>query len=193
MYTVALLIEQELSRVDADEVVGLRDQTAETTNYWVVLPVDEAAHRVETSLGAMAANEPFGGAPVLMPDVDLEEIRREVIEESHAALAQSIDILRAAGAANVDGEVTNIDPVDAVTRAVAAHSADEVVVFTRPHLVAEFFHVDWTSRARKRLGVPLLHLIEHKRDRRDRGVRGRAGNDPPSSSAPPTAAGEEPQ
>ena len=191
MYTVALLIEQGLSRIDADEVVGLRDQTAEITNYWVVLPVDEAAHRVETSLGAMAANEPFGGAPVLMPDLDLEEIRREVIEESNAALAQSIESLRAAGASNVDGEVTNLDPVDAVTKAVAAHTADEVVVFTRPHLVAEFFHVDWTSRARKRLGVPLLHLIEHKQDRNERPSR--APHDPPASAAPPTTAGQEPQ
>jgi hypothetical protein len=178
MYTVALLIEQGLSRIDADEVVGLRDQTVETTSYWVVLPVDEAAHRVETSLGAMAANEPFGGAPVLMPDLDLEEIRREVIEESNAALEQSLDSLRAAGATNVDGEVTNVDPVDALTKAVTTQGADEVVVFTRPHLVAEFFHVDWTSRARKRLGVPLLHLIEHKKDRRDKAEQAGSPGDP---------------
>jgi hypothetical protein len=183
MYTVALLIEQGLSRIDADEVVGLRDQTVETTSYWVVLPVDEAAHRVETSLGAMAANEPFGGAPVLMPDLDLEEIRREVIEESNLALAQSLDSLRAAGATKVDGEVTNIDPVDAVTKAVAAHDADEVVVFTRPHLVSEFFHVDWTSRARKRLGVPLLHLIEHKKDRRQQAVQKSGPDDAPATDA----------
>ena len=58
-----------------------------------------------------------------------------------------------------------------MTKAVAAHGADEVVVFTRPHLVAEFFHVDWTSRARKRLGVPLLHLIEHKKDRHEKAGR----------------------
>jgi hypothetical protein len=183
MYTVALLIEQGLSRIDADEVVGLRDQTVETTSYWVVLPVDEAAHRVETSLGAMAANEPFGGAPVLMPDLDLEEIRREVIEESNLALTQSLDTLRSAGATNVDGEVTNIDPVDAVTKAVAAHGADEVVVFTRSHLVAEFFHVDWTSRARKRLGVPLLHLIEHKLDPSEKAGQASRPGEPPSGQA----------
>lgn len=167
MYSVMLLIEQELSTADAEKVVGLRDQTVETTSYWVVLPVDEAAHRVETSLGAMAANEPFGGAPVLLPDIDLEEIRREVIEESRAALKQSIDNLRSAGAGQADGEITNIDPVDALTKAVSTHEADEAVVFTRPHLVAEFFHVDWTSRARKRLGVPLLHLFEHEADPED--------------------------
>lgn len=32
----------------------------------------------------------------------------------------------------------------------------------RPHVVAEFFHVDWASRARRHLGVPILHLLEHE-------------------------------
>ena len=35
-------------------------------------------------------------------------------------------------------------------------------MLTRPHVVAEFFHVDWTSRARRKLGVPVLHLLEHE-------------------------------
>ena len=29
-------------------------------------------------------------------------------------------------------------------------------------MVAEFFHLDWTSKARRRLGVPILHLLEHE-------------------------------
>ena len=40
--------------------------------------------------------------------------------------------------------------------------AAEVIVLTRPHVVAEFFHMDWTSRARRKLGVPVLHLLEHE-------------------------------
>ena len=31
-----------------------------------------------------------------------------------------------------------------------------------PHVVAEFFHLDWTSRARRKIGVPCLHLLEHE-------------------------------
>jgi hypothetical protein len=27
--------------------------------------------------------------------------------------------------------------------------------------VAEFFHLDWTNSARRHLGVPVLHLLEH--------------------------------
>ena len=41
-------------------------------------------------------------------------------------------------------------------------AAAEVIVLTRPHIVAEFFHLDWTSRARRKLGVPVLHLLEHE-------------------------------
>ena len=33
---------------------------------------------------------------------------------------------------------------------------------TRPHVVQEFLHLDWASKARRRLGVPVLHLVEHE-------------------------------
>jgi hypothetical protein len=34
-----------------------------------------------------------------------------------------------------------------------------VVILTRPHIVAELLHVDWTRRARRKLKVPVLHLL----------------------------------
>ena len=40
--------------------------------------------------------------------------------------------------------------------------AAEAIILTRKHVIAEFFHVDWTSRARRKLGVPILHLLEHE-------------------------------
>jgi hypothetical protein len=159
MYDVVILIEREMDTADAAEVVGLRDQGAEPTSYWVVLPVDDAAARVEASLGTIAANEPFGAAPILLPDLDLDAIRKEIIESSRTALEHSLQRVRDAGG-HADGEITNIDPVDALAKSVVQHQAAEVIVLTRPHLVSEFFHVDWTSKARRRLGVPLLHLVE---------------------------------
>jgi len=159
MYDVVILLEREMDASDAAEVVGLRDQSAEPTRYWVILPVDDAAARVEASLGTISANEPFGAAPVLLPDLDLDAVRKEIIESSRTALDHSLKRLREAGG-HADGETTNIDPVDALAKAVVQHQAAEVIVATRPHLVSEFFHVDWTSKARRRLGVPLLHLVE---------------------------------
>jgi hypothetical protein len=35
-----------------------------------------------------------------------------------------------------------------------------VVILTRPHVLAEFFHTDWPAQARRHLGVPVVHLIE---------------------------------
>jgi hypothetical protein len=34
-----------------------------------------------------------------------------------------------------------------------------VVILTRPHIVADLLHVDWTHRARRKLKVPVLHLL----------------------------------
>jgi len=45
---------------------------------------------------------------------------------------------------------------------VADTDAAEAIILTRPHVVSEFFHLDWTSRARRKLGVPVLHLLEHE-------------------------------
>ena len=33
---------------------------------------------------------------------------------------------------------------------------------TRPHVIEEFLHIDWASKARRKLGVPVLHLVEHE-------------------------------
>ena len=85
-----------------------------------------------------------------------------VRERSAADLQQTLIAIRRP-AARRRGKVTSEPPVDAL----AAHGAPrstrrEVIILTRPHVVAEFFHVDWTSRARRKLGVPVLHLIEHE-------------------------------
>jgi len=32
---------------------------------------------------------------------------------------------------------------------------------TEPHYVEEFFHRDWASRARHKVGVPVLKLFAH--------------------------------
>ena len=63
----------------------------------------------------------------------------------------------------VFGESVTADPIDALAAKVKDVGAAEVIVLTRPHVVAEFFHLDWTSKARRKLGVPVLHLLEHER------------------------------
>ena len=64
--------------------------------------------------------------------------------------------------AEVFGEVVSAEPIEALAAKVTEVQAAEAIILTRKHVVAEFFHVDWTSRARRKLGVPVLHLIEHE-------------------------------
>jgi hypothetical protein len=76
------------------------------------------------------------------------------------ALAHSLEALRAGGAEAV-GRVVEDQPLEALRSVVEETGADEVIVLTRPHLVEEFFHRDWTSRARHKVGVPVLKLYAH--------------------------------
>jgi hypothetical protein len=101
-------------------------------------------------------------SPALPISVEDLETAQEVTEEQSASdLASTLAALTAAGA-TAEGEVVDDDPIDALAAAVARLDAGEAIILTRSHVVAEFFHVDWTSRARRRIGVPLLHLLEHE-------------------------------
>ena len=53
-------------------------------------------------------------------------------------------------------------PIEALKAKVAQVDGREAIILTRPHVVAEFFHVDWSSQARRKIGVPVLHLLEHE-------------------------------
>jgi hypothetical protein len=59
------------------------------------------------------------------------------------------------------GEVVESHPIELMKSVVEQTHADEVIVLTAPHLVEEFFHRDWTSRARHKVGVPVLKLFAH--------------------------------
>lgn len=161
MYEVVLLIEKPLSRYDAHEIAELYSVQNEPTHVHVLLPVEDASARVESALGSIAASEVLATSSLNFPDVDLAQIQHEILERSKAALKRSVEALRNEGLES-SGEVTSAEPVEALVDALRAREAREVVIVTRPHLVAEFFHIDWTSKARRKLGVPCLHLIEHR-------------------------------
>ena len=75
---------------------------------------------------------------------------------------------------DVDGDIVTDEPIAALAAKVR-NGAAEVIVLTRSHVVAEFFHVDWTSRARRKLGVPVLHLLEHENFDEQAGENGGEG------------------
>ncbi|MGH3359098.1 MAG: hypothetical protein ACRDO7_09870 [Nocardioidaceae bacterium] len=156
---MALLIEHELTDVDADQVVALHEALEDPVRYHLLMPVEDAAGQLTTSLGAL-------GGPELVPVVSPDSSEVEMIQESldHNAqecLDASIALLQQRHQ-QVTAQLTRDDPVRGLGALIKQVDGDEAIVLTESHVIAEFFHLDWTSRARRQLEVPTLHLLEHK-------------------------------
>ncbi len=160
-YNVVLLVEQALTISDATQVHSLHDELEDRVAYHVLLPLEDAAGRVEAAMGSLSTGEVLASPAMAMSEVDLEAVRRDCQERSDAELASTLEALRASGA-DAHGKVVGSDPIDELATLVKALDAREAIILTRSHVVAEFFHLDWTSRARRKLGVPVLHLLEHE-------------------------------
>jgi hypothetical protein len=74
----------------------------------------------------------------------------------------SLSALHGAGS-EAEGRLIEDHPLDALKSLVDEVGADEVIVLTDPHYVEEFFHRDWASRARHKVGVPVLKLFSHSK------------------------------
>jgi hypothetical protein len=160
-YDVVLLVEQALSPQDARQVLSLHEGLDDPVTYHVLLPLEDAAARIEASMGTLAGGEMMGSPTLGMHDVDVEAVRKDSEERSRDDLTRTLKALRDAGG-KAEGKVVGDDPIRALAAEVSAIDGREAIILTRPHVVAEFFHLDWTSRARRKIGVPVLHLLEHE-------------------------------
>jgi nucleotide-binding universal stress UspA family protein len=160
-YTVVLMVEQALSAADATQVRSLHEGLDDEVRYHVLLPAEDAAARVEAAMGTLGGDN-LTGAPPMPPDPETIEIVREETErQSTRDLQATLEALHAAGA-EADGDVVDGDPIEALAATVARVDGREAIILTRSHVVSEFFHMDWSSRARRAIGVPVLHLLEHE-------------------------------
>lgn len=160
MYDVVLLVEQELTEPDAARVVALHEEMPDTVRYHVVVPCDDAEAGMEASLSALGTADLYGVGIVEQRE-ELAAAQKVMDQEATDSATRSADRLRRLGG-EADGKVTHDRPVDAVIELVKQVDGQEVIILTRPHLVAEFFHVDWSASARRHLGVPVLHLLERE-------------------------------
>jgi nucleotide-binding universal stress UspA family protein len=156
MYNVALLVERQLIDLDADQILALHEGVDDKISYHMLLPVDASPAALSASMTA------FGGAhfvpleePTSYSRVE-EELRLEAQQELDASAALLTD-----RGQQVTTKLVEYDAIDALVKLVAEQSCDEVIILTEPHVVREFLHLDWTSRARRKLDVPTLHLLEH--------------------------------
>ena len=156
MYDVALLIERQLAALDADQVVALHEGLDEPVRYHLLLPVDTSASMLASSMSALGA-----GQVMTISDADaIAEVQQELSSAGRAELEASAALLRERDQ-EVTATLTEDDPIAALTELVTDTGAAEAIILTEPHVVREFLHLDWTSRAKRALDVPTLHLLEH--------------------------------
>ncbi len=148
------MIEKPLSSEDMEFVTTLHGD--ETVAFFVLMqPRGDQADVLLRALDDVAMGElDEAGREGEVP----EGVDAKVLAE--AALKQSLAGLRDKGC-EADGQVVESHPLDLLTSVVEEKSADEVIVLTEPHYVEEFFHRDWASRARHKVGVPVLKLFAH--------------------------------
>jgi hypothetical protein len=160
-YDVVLLVEQALTVADARQVLSLHEELDDPVVYHVLLPLEDAAARIEASMGGLSGGELMGNPTIGMQEADIEAVRKDSKDQSDDELSATLAALREAGG-TVDGKVVGDDPIAALSAEVSSVDGREAIILTRSHVVSEFFHLDWTSRARRKIGVPVLHLLEHE-------------------------------
>lgn len=150
------MIEKALTSADVEFVTTLHGD--EQISFHVLLqPRGDQADRLLRAIDDIALGE-------------LDEAARErgvpegaaAKEPAEQALEVSLKALRAAGG-EAEGRLVEDHPLDALKALVEEIGADEVIVLTDPHYVEEFFHRDWASRARHKVGVPVLKLFSHSK------------------------------
>lgn len=148
MFKTVLMIEKALSDADVELVTTLHGD--EKVSFVVLM-------------------QPRGKQDELLralDDVALGHLDKAVHEHDERAkptpasesLDHSLRHLRRAGA-EATGMVVEDHPLDKLRAVVEETNADEVLVLTSPHFVEEFFHRDWASQARHKVGVPVLKLF----------------------------------
>lgn len=153
MFTTVLMIEKPLVSADVELVTTLHGD--DPVSFVVLMQPRGDQDRLLRALDDVA----LGELEDAVHEADEPE-GNEALQPARMALEHSLKSLRESGAEAV-GQLIERHPLDLLTTMVEETRADEVIVLTAPHLVEEFFHRDWASRARHKVGVPVLKLFAH--------------------------------
>ena len=160
-YAVVLLVEENLTADDAARIHSLHEGIEDPVAYHVLLPLDDGAARVQAAMGSMAVPDLVAGPSMPLLDIDPAEVVEEIRQASEKELAIAVQVLQATGSV-ASGELVTGDPIDALAAKVAEVDGREAIILTEEHFVAELLRIDWTSQARRRIEVPVLHLMEQE-------------------------------
>lgn len=151
MPTIILLTEEALRASDVENIRTLHGE--EPLTITVLVPADTERNIVTDFIDHLSLFE----LKEAWESITDRETDAEARQEAGEAMEQTVAALEKIGA-TVTGTVVDDDPLPALTQTVTNVDADEVIVVTRPHAVEDTFHADWASRAREKLGVPVLHF-----------------------------------
>lgn len=151
--TTLILAEDALSQFDVDHILGVG--TDPDVRFHLLVPADTHRNMLVGLLDDIYT-EGFRGAFAVarrgMPDA------RTATATAEQEIAATVALFEAAGA-TITSQITEDDPLPALRAAVQADpSITSVVVVTDPHAVEDTFRMDWASRARDALDLPVLHL-----------------------------------
>lgn len=162
-YAVVLLVEENLTPDDAARIRSLHEGIEDPVAYHVLMPLADGRARVQAALGATGDLGPdlVPGRPFPLTDIDPQELVEEAREESERELANAVHVLQETGAF-ATGEMVPGDPVDALAAKIKEVDGREAIILTEEHFVAELLRLDWASKARRHLDIPVLHLMEQE-------------------------------
>jgi hypothetical protein len=147
--SIVVLAERALSSGDAQRLVALHDP--ERPSFRVLVPVGASRNVLVAVLDYLSLLEPREAAEAV--EGHPEPTSQQAADDVETSVAMLKELGVEASGEVVDGG----DPLTAVEAAVR-EGAEEVIVVTTPHAVEDTLHTNWASEARKRLGVPVLHV-----------------------------------
>jgi hypothetical protein len=152
VYDIVVLVEQAVTDWDARQITALHHDPPEPVHHHVLMPVEDAASRSRPPSAA-------GGQRVVGTAALSRRVRPRRVQGGPRGQRERAGVVdrRLRRAAEASGELTAIDPL---TGSPPRRQRQSAWWSSSPaHIVADLLHVDWTHRARRKLKVPVLHLL----------------------------------
>jgi hypothetical protein len=149
---VIVLAEDALRPSDAAHIASLHPEPEVTVE--VLVPADTEQNVVASIIDHLGLLELRAAWDDVVGRHPTPEKARS---HAAAALNASVAELEHAGV-TARGRVVADDPLPDLAKTIAATSATELIVVTKPQMLEDTFHRDWAHRAREAFGLPVLHF-----------------------------------
>jgi len=113
--------------------------------------VRERAERGPATFHLVVPATPRGLHRVVDPEVSGRD-------EAEVNMLLALPLLSEAAGSDVDGHVGDADPLAAIHDAAHASAYDELIISTLPSRLSRWMHLDLPRRARRVLGLPVMHV-----------------------------------